>query len=173
MWVAVYNEMKRSVLLKKYLWLIFLWPTLLTACQDSGLDLARNDSQEPTSPPAPALSEADVALGQQVYAENCAACHGANLEGEADWKSQNEDSSFRAPPHDASGHTWHHGDDILIEAIRSGGARLPANIGGTSTMPAYGGILTDGEILAVLAYIKSSWPDDLRRVQWEQTLREQ
>ncbi|MBE2199506.1 MAG: cytochrome c [Anaerolinea sp.] len=166
--------MKRSVSLKKHLVLIFLWPLLLAACQGDGdLDLARNASQELSFPPAPALSEADVALGQQVYAENCAACHGADLEGEADWKSQNEDRSFRAPPHDASGHTWHHGDDILIEAIRLGGARLPANIGGTSTMPAYADILTDEEILAVLAYIKSSWPDDLRRIQWEQTLREQ
>jgi S-disulfanyl-L-cysteine oxidoreductase SoxD len=49
---------------------------------------------------------------------------------------------------------------------------LPANIGGTSNMPAYADILSDEEILAVLDYIKSSWPDDLREIQWEQTLRE-
>lgn len=30
-------------------------------------------------------------------------------------------------------------------------------------MPAFGGILTDAEIIAALSYIKSRWPDDMRR----------
>jgi mono/diheme cytochrome c family protein len=79
----------------------------------------------------------------------------------------NEDGSFRAPPHNQEGHTWHHSDRILVEAIIEGGARLPDNIGGTSNMPAFGEILTDEEITAVLAYIKSSWPEDIRQMQWE------
>lgn len=151
-----------------------MWSILLAACQGSGdSEVARSASQEDDFPPVPAFSPDDVALGQQVYAINCAACHGTNLEGEADWKMQNEDGSFRAPPHDATGHTWHHGDELLSEAIRLGGARLPDNIGGTSNMPAFADVLSDEEIAAVLAYIKSSWPEEIRQLQWEATVREQ
>lgn len=84
------------------------------------------------------------------------------MEGEAQWKIQNEDDSFRAPPHSADGHTWHHADSILIEAITKGGARYEGlDIGGFSNMPAFEDILTDVEIAAVLAYIKSNWPPDI------------
>ena len=126
-----------------------------------------------TVPPLPTLDPNLVAQGQPIYAEHCARCHGANLEGESDWKMQNEDGSFRAPPHDAGGHTWHHGDRSLIEAIKLGGARLPDNIGGTSSMPAFADVLTEAEVMAVLAFIKSTWPADIRALQWEQTVREQ
>ena len=105
-----------------------------------------------------------IALGEQVYAANCASCHGVNLEGQPDWQQSNPDGSLRAPPHDETGHTWHHGDAALIESIRLGGARLSASLG-TSTMPAYKDILADNEITAVLTYIKSTWPDDIRAAQ--------
>ena len=120
----------------------------------------------------PNLDPNEIALGETVYAANCANCHGANLEGEADWKIQNEDKTFRSPPHDATGHTWHHPDDQLIEAIALGGARFEGlNIGGTSAMPAFGEILTDEEITAVLTYIKSHWPDDIRVIQWQMSVQ--
>jgi mono/diheme cytochrome c family protein len=105
-----------------------------------------------------------IALGEQVYAANCAGCHGVNLEGQPDWQQSNPDGSLQAPPHDETGHTWHHGDAALIESIRRGGARLSASMG-TSTMPAYKDILDDDEITAVLTYIKSTWPDDIRTAQ--------
>lgn len=123
------------------------------------------------SPAPPALDPAAVALGAQVYAANCASCHGAELEGEANWKEQNPDGSFRSPPHDASGHTWHHADNVLLEAIREGGARFDGeDIGGDSPMPAFGGQLSEAEMTAVLAFIKSTWPADIRALQWEQTV---
>ena len=127
----------------------------------------------PEIPPLPTLGSDEIAIGQEVYAENCAECHGENLEGEANWKKQNEDNSFRSPPHDTNGHTWHHGDGVLIESIELGGARLPNNIGGSSNMPAFNETLTEEEIVAVLTYIKSTWPEDIRTIQWEQTIREQ
>ena len=97
-----------------------------------------------------------VALGQEVYAANCASCHGAELEGQPDWRRRNADGRMPAPPHDASGHTWHHADDQLFTVTKHGlGAVVP---GYESDMPAYDGILTDAEIAAVLAYIKSTWP---------------
>lgn len=126
----------------------------------------------PEIPPLPALDRDEIALGQEVYVMHCDECHGENLEGEPNWQVQNEDESFRAPPHDASGHTWHHGDKVLIESIKLGGSRLPDNIGGSSKMPAFADILSDEEITAVLTYIKSTWPDDIRAIQWEQTIRE-
>jgi mono/diheme cytochrome c family protein len=123
-------------------------------------------------PPLPALDSDEIALGQEVYADNCAECHGESLEGEAEWQQQNEDSSFRSPPHDESGHTWHHGDKVLLESIVLGGVRLPDNIGGFSNMPAFGETLTEGEIAAVLIYIKSIWPEDIHLIQWERTIQE-
>jgi mono/diheme cytochrome c family protein len=127
----------------------------------------------PEIPPLPTLNSDEIALGQKVYAESCSECHGANLEGEPNWQQQNEDSSFRSPPHNSTGHTWHHGDKVLIDSIVLGGARLPDGIGGSSNMPAFGDILTEEEITAVLTYIKSTWPEDTRSLQWEQTIREQ
>lgn len=117
----------------------------------------------------PTQDESEIERGRQVYAENCAECHGENLEGEANWQQQNEDGSFRSPPHDSTGHTWHHSDGTLIESIVLGGTRLPENIGGFSNMPAFGKTLTSDEISAVLAFIKSTWPEDMRQIQWEQT----
>jgi mono/diheme cytochrome c family protein len=162
---------------------------MLTGCQDSGgqeLPDSANDivsglpsiselagTPAPEIPPLPILDRDQIALGQGVYETHCASCHSQNLEGEPDWEVQNEDKSFRAPPHDASGHTWHHGDDQLIESIRLGGARLPEEIGGSSNMPAFAEVLSDEQIAAVLTYIKSTWPDDIRAIQWEQTIREQ
>lgn len=87
-----------------------------------------------------------------------------------DWKSRNADGSFRAPPHDDSGHTWHHNDRVLREAVLHGGQRLGTL--GTSNMPAYAGVLTDDEVEAVLTYIKSTWPEDIRAIQWEQTVND-
>ncbi|MDX1615114.1 MAG: cytochrome c [Candidatus Promineifilaceae bacterium] len=123
-------------------------------------------------PEPPTLDAALVARGQQLYAVHCASCHGAKLEGEADWQQPNADGSFRAPPHDATGHTWHHGDALLLETIRLGGERLPAEIG-TSAMPAFSGTLTVDEMDAILTYFKSSWPADIRAAQWEMTVRSQ
>lgn len=77
-----------------------------------------------TLPTVPTLAAEEIAVGKKIYELHCATCHGADLEGEPDWKIQNEDNSFKAPPHDAGGHTWHHADEELVEAIRLGGARL-------------------------------------------------
>jgi mono/diheme cytochrome c family protein len=112
---------------------------------------------------SPADSEA-VNLGRQVYEAQCASCHGVNLEGQVGWKEPNPDGSFRAPPHDETGHTWHHNDAYLLESIKLGGGRLTTDQG-VSAMPAYENVLSDEEISAVLAYVKSTWPSDIRLAQ--------
>ena len=47
----------------------------------------------------------DVVAGQSLYADNCASCHGANLEGQPNWQSPDADGVLPAPPHDGTGHT--------------------------------------------------------------------
>ncbi|MBK8905492.1 MAG: cytochrome c [Anaerolineaceae bacterium] len=105
-----------------------------------------------------------VAMGEEVYNTYCAACHGFELEGQPNWQEPYADGSLKAPPHDETGHTWHHSDASLVESIKLGGARLEPNIG-VSAMPAYDGVLTDQQIAAVLAYIKSSWPAEILEAQ--------
>ena len=105
-----------------------------------------------------------VTLGAAVYAEHCASCHGRNLEGEADWRRRRPDGTLPAPPHDATGHTWHHADELLFRMTKEGPAAVVGK-GYRSTMTGFAGILDDREIWASLAYIKSHWPAEVREVQ--------
>lgn len=102
-----------------------------------------------------------VAIGRDIYAEQCAACHGARLEGQPNWRIRGEDGLLPAPPHDAKGHTWHHDDETLFTLTKFGLTGLMENAPPTR-MPAYEGVLSDDEIIAVLSFIKSTWPNDLR-----------
>ena len=113
----------------------------------------------------------EIALGQELYAANCASCHGANLEGQPDWRRRLDTGRMPAPPHDESGHTWHHSDQDLFTTTKLGvGGVVP---GYESDMPAFEGVLTDEEIRAVLAYIKSTWPARQRAVQAEITANDE
>jgi mono/diheme cytochrome c family protein len=112
---------------------------------------------------------AELQRGTELYAEHCATCHGAQLEGQPDWQVADESGVLPAPPHDASGHTWHHDDAMLTDYIRRGGQAVLDDMGVsmTSGMPAFGEIITDGDIAAILAFIKSTWPDRIRAIQAE------
>ncbi|MEP3024534.1 MAG: c-type cytochrome [Ascidiaceihabitans sp.] len=103
-----------------------------------------------------------VARGAGIYQENCASCHGANLEGQPNWRVAGADGRLPAPPHDASGHTWHHNGDTLFRLTKYGTGALIGDPDYASNMPIYDGVLTDDEIIAVLSYIKSTWPEDIR-----------
>lgn len=114
----------------------------------------------------------DIAAGAELYAENCAACHGAELEGQPDWRSPGSDGRLPAPPHDETGHTWHHGDAALFTYTKLGGqAALAQNgvKGFASGMPGFADTLTDRQIWDITAYIKSTWPERLRTVQAERS----
>ena len=63
---------------------------------------------------------AQLALGQKIYAQHCALCHGAKLEGQPDWRAKLPSGRMPAPPHDDSGHTWHHTDDVLFGITKQG-----------------------------------------------------
>ena len=99
----------------------------------------------------------DLQAGARLYAQHCAACHGAKLEGQPDWRRRLPNGRMPAPPHDESGHTWHHPDDVLFGITRHGLVPPYAPAGYASDMPAFADKLTDGEIRDVLAYIASHW----------------
>lgn len=105
-----------------------------------------------------------VALGREVYARECAICHGDKLQGQPKWRQRGSNGRLPAPPHDETGHTWHHPDDQLFALTKLGPEAL-AQQGYQSDMPGYGGKLSDVEIWAVLAYIKSHWPKGIRERQ--------
>lgn len=104
-----------------------------------------------------------LARGAGVYAAHCGSCHGARLEGQPNWKSRLPDGKRPAPPHDDSGHTWDHTDKWLFHVVESGMIPPFVRPGRESGMPAFGDKLSDAEIRAVIAYIKSQWSDETRR----------
>jgi mono/diheme cytochrome c family protein len=104
-----------------------------------------------------------VALGERLYAASCASCHGASLEGQPNWQRRLPNGRLPAPPHDASGHTWHHPDIYLFRVTKYGPAAYPA--GHQTDMPAFENALSDDQIAAILAFIKSRWPEDIRARQ--------
>ncbi len=108
-----------------------------------------------------------VQAGEVVYQAHCASCHGRYLEGQPDWRTRDENGYLPAPPHDATGHTWHHADDLLFEITKYGASVVVNDPNYKTLMPAYGKILSDDEIVAVLSFIKNSWPEEQRNWQEE------
>jgi mono/diheme cytochrome c family protein len=103
--------------------------------------------------PAGEPAAAAAGSGAALYALHCAACHGVRGEGQPNWKVPGPDGRLPAPPHDSTGHTWHHSDEVLLEIIALGGTLYSAE----SNMPAFEGVLTRAEMAAILRHIKGMW----------------
>lgn len=129
---------------------------LLAGCgqHSSGVELRTDDPVQ-------------LARGKALYEARCAACHGSRLEGQPNWRERDSTGRLPAPPHDASGHTWHHPDQVLFTIVKHGVAKAAKLQDYPNNMPAYEGVLTDEEIVAVLSWIKSQWPPDIRQRQEE------
>jgi mono/diheme cytochrome c family protein len=115
--------------------------------------------------PVQHLANADddptVERGKRIYRTQCAACHGRNLQGQPLWQLNDEHAAQRAPAHDETGHTWQHSDEAIFEKVKYGrfdAARTDL----VSYMPAFRDLLSDADILAVMAFIKRRWPLGLR-----------
>jgi mono/diheme cytochrome c family protein len=155
------NGMPGSSLIFKMLYAPVL-AAVLTSCD------TRNTGQAFIDPADRNL----VSAGKTVYTDHCAACHGADLQGQSNWRMRLPNGRLPAPPHDETGHTWHHPDAVLFDIVQNGlvpGKTAPE--GYLSDMPAYAKVLSDDQIIAVLAFIKSRWPDEALRAQKEITLQ--
>lgn len=97
----------------------------------------------------------NLVQGQNLYNQHCAACHGTDGEGE----QPDPFAPGSAPPHDASGHTWHHPDQANLSTVLNGGV----------TMPGFSDKLSTDEALLILGYIKTWWGEDELEVQRQRT----
>lgn len=100
-----------------------------------------------------------VQQGEELYEANCTSCHGGDSGGVI---------SDRPPRHNANGHTWHHPDCLLTDITMRGAAAWGADPS-SSDMPAFEGELSEMEVEAILAYIKTWWTDEQRTFQAEIT----
>ena len=108
----------------------------------------------------PYQNQTSIRNGEAIYHEQCASCHGANLEGEENWREPDENGMAKAPPHDETGHTWHHPDEQLFQITKFGTAKIVGQ-GYQSNMMGFENVLSDQDIADVLAYIKSTWPEKI------------
>ena len=93
--------------------------------------------------------------GAGLFQQNCAVCHGVNAEGTSDWKKTDADGNYPPPPLNGNAHAWHHSIPQLARSIKEGGIKL----GGV--MPPFADKLSDQDVLAVIAYFQSRWPDEI------------
>ena len=139
---------------------------LLTGCSSESTS---TDVTPAVVVPADDLPDLDPELvdqGERLYTALCASCHGVDLAGEPDWKVPNSDGSFKPPPQDSTGHTWHHSDRLLVDLILNGSTFE------RSRMPTFRDVLSESETLAILEYLKSSWGEQEREFQFKVSSQE-
>lgn len=148
--------------------------SVVVACAVQPITPTETDRQAATAtplPPLPTLDAVQIQNGQAIYQVSCASCHGVNSEGAPNWATPGPDGLFPAPPHDDTGHTWHHSDRVLYETIY-GGMNDPLRPDSPLRMPAWSDKLSDAEIRALVEYFKSLWTEEHRRWQWDETLKD-
>lgn len=138
--------------------------TVATALWLSGCsrDTDPNEIASPSASPAPErqviarwYTSDHVARGEEVFQTNCASCHGASAQGAENWRRRGPDGKFPPPPLNGTAHAWHHPMAQLKHTIKEGS---PPNVG---NMPGWKGVLTDAEVVAVIAWFQSLWPDEV------------
>lgn len=153
------------------------WPVLLilmAAVVLIGLALALSSRTPAPSTTAIAMPEmtddprrdmllaADPGLqaGRDQYNLRCAHCHGYDGEGEIQISAVDTLALGMkvVPPHNSSGHTWMHPEQLLVQLVRQGLSNPLYRF----QMPAYGEVMTEEEIRQIFAYISLWWTDSQR-----------
>jgi len=126
----------------------------LAGCEDPAGSGGRGATADPSATLASAAWQSREQLheGRNLYMANCAGCHGRRLEGAPNWRKTDASGNYPPPPLDGTGHTWHHPLPVLRKIVAEGG---PVN------MPAWGDRMSPDQIDSVLAYVSSTWPDDI------------
>jgi mono/diheme cytochrome c family protein len=155
---AAYSRYLRGVVIGGFL-LLMLGIVL------AGLRPSEGGPGSPLPVAAPDASDAAlVERGRALYVSSCASCHGARLEGQESWQDAPPGGPALAPPLDASGPAPQQSDATLFGITKWGGQAY-AQPGYLNAMPAFGGALSDEDIRAILSYIESTWPPDVRAAQ--------
>ena len=102
-------------------------------------------------------SDQQIVVGQQVFKQNCAACHGEQAQGTLEWRKRDANGNLPPPPLNGAAHAWHHPMSVLLRTIERGGVPL----GGT--MPAFANQLVQEDRLAAIAYFQDFWSDEIYR----------
>lgn len=150
----------------------YQWPVLLcvsvllSACdvsQQTG-DSQTGGMAVPTAP-ARSMDAQQLTLGQRVFQANCASCHGAQAQGDANWRQRDASGFYPAPPLNGSGHAWHHSLEMLKGVILNGSPQ------GKGNMPAWQGKINKTEIEATMAWFQSLWPQPVYDAWYEMQQR--
>jgi len=111
----------------------------------------------------PTLSEpptsAQIQQGKDLFIQNCASCHGAGAVGQDTKRPKGGTDSkgvYIAPALNGKGHAWHHSNDMLFNTVKNG------SIAEESPMRAHKDRLSDDEIISIIHYFKSLWPQEIQ-----------
>lgn len=113
-----------------------------------------------------------IAQGRIYYEQTCAACHGIDGQGQFPDAPLEPDATGRlgAPPHNETGHTWHHTDELLLRYITEGGLADPQNF---YPMPRWDSLYDREDAALIIAYIKTMWTEEQRIYQHHMTQEEE
>ena len=141
---------------------------LLSACnqdshstaQASSASMQKITPEKQVTPP-PKANFTQVTRGGKIFKNNCASCHGAQAQGEPDWRQTRADGLNPAPPLNGTGHAWHHPKKMLMQTIKYG------TPGGKGRMQPWKDKLNDQDIEDITAWFISKWPQQIY-VAWYQ-----
>ncbi|MCW8983203.1 MAG: cytochrome c [Gammaproteobacteria bacterium] len=135
---------------------LILCSLILVACSDDEPSTQQSEIVSTKSAPPSATRKHDfaqVSRGGKIFQANCAECHGKSAEGAANWRQINAQGKYPAPPLNGTGHAWHHPYKMLGHVIKNGSP------GGQGDMPAWKEKLNDQQIMDVMEWFISKWPD--------------
>jgi len=151
--------------------MLILLALLLTACGANSRPTHRSQITlvAPEALPTSSLTDPVLLDGKANYDLYCAHCHGYSGEGQIAESLQVtlDLGMITVPPHDSTGHTWQHPDQLLLRVTREGVVNPLAQY----PMPPFAGTLTDEQIMNIYAYIRLWWTDEQRAHQQRVTER--
>ena len=104
-------------------------------------------------------SQIELSQGSELFTNNCSSCHGIEGVGQNP-ESPNggmlDGGGYLAPALNGTGHAWHHPNLVLFKTIKHG------SIASDSSMRAFSDRLSDKEIVMIIHYFKSLWPDPIQ-----------